>query len=71
MGLHQTDTNQELYNVGNSLGVRWLGLCTFTAKGPGSIPGQGTKILKAESCGWGEKKCSQLSYWEGVTTKAE
>ena len=56
MGLHQTDTNQELYNVGNSLGVQWLGLCTFTAKGPGSIPGQGTKILKAESCGWGEKK---------------
>ena len=32
MGLHQTDTNQELYNVGNCLGVRWLGLCTFWAK---------------------------------------
>ena len=25
----------------------WLGLCTFTAEGPGSIPGQGTKILQA------------------------
>ena len=51
MGLHQTDTNQELYNVGNSLGVWWLGLCTFTAKGLGSIPGQGTKVLQAERCG--------------------
>ena len=45
MGLHQTDTNQELYNAGNCLEVQWLGLCTFTDKGPGSIPGQGTKIL--------------------------
>ena len=71
MGLHQTDTNQELYNVGNSLGVWWLGLCTFTAKGLGSIPGQGTKVLQAERCGRGGKKCCQLSYWGGVTTKAE
>ena len=23
--------------------VQWLGLCTFTAEDPGSIPGQGTK----------------------------
>ena len=30
----------------NSLGLQWLGLCTFTAKGQGSIPGQGTKILQ-------------------------
>ena len=30
--------------VGNSLAVQWLGLCTFTAKRPGSILGQGTKI---------------------------
>ena len=28
---------------GNSLVVQWLGLCTFTAEDPGSIPGQGTK----------------------------
>ena len=51
MGLHQTDTNQELYNVGNCLGVRWLGLCTFTAKGLGSIPGWEAKIPQAERCG--------------------
>ena len=25
--------------------VQWLGLCVFTAEGPGSIPGQGTNIL--------------------------
>ena len=29
---------------GNSLVVQCLGLHTFTAKGVGSIPGQGTKI---------------------------
>ena len=32
---------------GNSLAVQWLGLCTFTVKGPGSIPDQGTKIPHA------------------------
>ena len=32
---------------GNSLVVQWLALCAFTAEGPGSIPGQGTKILQA------------------------
>ena len=30
-----------------SLVVLWLGLCTSTAEGMGSIPGQGTKILHA------------------------
>ena len=30
--------------IENSLVVQWLGLCTFTAEGPDSIPGQGTKI---------------------------
>ena len=32
---------------GNLLAVQWLGLHAFTAKGPGSILGQGTKILQA------------------------
>ena len=27
--------------------VQWLGVCSFTAEGPGSIPGQGTKIRQA------------------------
>lgn len=30
-----------------SLGVRWLGFSAFTAQGPDSIPGQGTKIAQA------------------------
>ena len=29
----------------NSLVVQWLGLCTLTAQGPGSTPGQEAKIL--------------------------
>ena len=32
-------------NLGNSLGVQWLGLSTFTAS-MGSIPGQGMKITQ-------------------------
>ena len=36
---------------GNSLAVQWLGLCTLTAEGPVSIPGQGTKIPQATWCG--------------------
>ena len=36
----------KIEDLGNSLVVQWLGLCTFTAKGPGSIPGRGTKILQ-------------------------
>ena len=40
---------------GDSLVVQWLGLCAFTAKGPGSTPGQGTKILQAVQCGQNKK----------------
>ena len=32
---------------GNSLAVQWLGLRAFTAKGPGLIPSQRTKIPQA------------------------
>ena len=31
----------------NSLVVQWLGLCTLTVEGPGSIPGRGSKIPQA------------------------
>ena len=40
---------QKKNSKGNSLVVQWLGLCTFTAEGPGLIPGQGTKIHKTRS----------------------
>ena len=33
-------------SFGTSLAVQWLRLCAFTAGSEGSIPGQGTKILK-------------------------
>ena len=39
-------------SVGNSLAVQWLRLSTFTAKVPGLIPTQVTKIPQD----WGPKK---------------
>ena len=41
---------------GNSLVVQWLGLGAFTAVGPGSIPGQRTKILWAGAAKKKKKK---------------
>ena len=41
---------------GNSPDVQWLGLCTSTAGGMGSIPGQGTKIPHATLCSQRKKK---------------
>ena len=34
----------KIYMLGNSLAIQGLGLCTPTAKDPGPIPGQGSKI---------------------------
>ena len=45
---------------GNSLEVQWLGLVAFTAEGPGSIPGQGTKVPKVAQHGQEKKKCHKL-----------
>ena len=42
---------------GNSLAVQWLELHAFVAKGPHSIPGQGTKIPQV--VGNGQKKQSK------------
>ena len=41
---------KKYFLLGTFLVVQWLGLCTLTAEGPGSIPGQGTKILQAAQC---------------------
>ena len=35
---------------GHSLVVQWIKLCILNAGGPGSIPGQETKILQAMRC---------------------
>ena len=42
--------------LGTSLAVQWVGLSTFTAEGPGSIPGWGTKIPQAAQRGQKKKK---------------
>ena len=39
--------NHNKANIGNSLAVPWLGLWVLTINGPGSFPGQGTKIPQA------------------------
>ena len=44
--------------LANSLEVQWLALHAFTAKGLGSIPGQGTKIPPAVV--WPKEKCLQI-----------
>ena len=36
--------------------AQYLGFCAFIAKGPSSIPGCGTKILKAAQCSQKKKK---------------
>ena len=38
---------KKTHQLGNSLVVQWLGHCALTAKGPGSIPGRGTKVPQA------------------------
>ena len=49
--------NRVLYRKGGtSLAVQWLRLCTSTAGGLGSNPGQGTKILHATWCCQREKQ---------------
>ena len=37
----------KMSRVGNSLAVQGLGLCASSAKGAGSVPSWGTKILQA------------------------
>ena len=59
--------NQYVSKTGTSLGVQWSNLHAFPAGGPGSIPGQGTKILHAAGNGqtkqkinkWLNKRCQQ------------
>ena len=41
--------------IGTSLAVQWLGVLAFTAGGPGSIPGQVTKIPHATQQGQKKK----------------
>ena len=45
-GVAESDTTEQMNN-NKTLKFTRLGLSTFTAEGPGSIPGQGTKIPQA------------------------
>lgn len=42
--------------------VQWVGLCTFTAKGPDLIAGPGTNTLQA--AGYGQKKKKKKEHQE-------
>ena len=53
----------KVVNTGNSLVVKWLGLCAFTAKGLGSIPGRGTKIPQATRRNLKRKKKCKNDPW--------
>ena len=44
--------------MGTSLAVQWLRLCASTARGTGSITGQGTKISHAMQRGLKNKNLS-------------
>ena len=52
--------------LGNSLAVQWLGLCAFTAKDLGLLPGWGTKIPQAEW--WCSQKKKKDGFLVEVTT---
>ena len=44
-----------------SMAVQWFGLRALTAKGPGLIPGQVTKIPQATQCGQKPKAIKQTT----------
>ena len=52
----------------NSLAVQELGLCTFTAEGPSSIPSQGTKIVPVVP---GKKKIPIQEGYKGVVPRPD
>ena len=47
--------------VGNSLAVQWLAVWAFTAKGLGSISGQGTKLPQAPQLGQKKKERKKMA----------
>ena len=60
--------------LGTSLEVQWLRVCTSTAEGVGSVPGQGIEILHATRCTKRKKKkklLNTLIFWEQVVGSRE
>ena len=54
----------------NFLLVRWLGLRVFTAKGSGSIPGQGTKIPHAVQSSQITCRLAEVSAFQNIAFPA-
>ena len=52
----------EKEDVGTSLAVQWLRLCAPNVGGTGSIPGRGTKILRAAAKKQTNKKKTKICY---------
>ena len=63
--------SKEKPHLENSLAVQWLGLSTLTAEGPGSIPGQGTKIPQVTQHGRIKKKQLHLHSHTSVPLQSE
>jgi len=58
-GIHHS-TDISTLGTEDPLAVQWLGLCTSTAGGKGSIPGQEMKIPHATSHGQKQTKTKQI-----------
>ena len=56
--------------IGNSLVVQWLGLHAPTARSPGSIPGEGTKIPQAMQSGPKKKVLKSLKIFNLLVSAA-
>ena len=56
--------------IGTSLAVQWLRLCTSTAGGTGSIPGQGTKIPHAMQCNQKKEKGAMINMLRTLMEKS-
>ena len=52
-------------------GFQWLGLRTFTAEGPGSIPGWGTKIPQAHKPPGAAKEKKKKKIFNKLKKKTE
>ena len=56
--------------LANTLAVQWLGLHAFTAEGPSSVPGWGTKIIQAALCSQTRKTNNLDLSFKNLTSNA-
>ena len=56
--------------IGTSLAVQWLRLCTSTAGGTDSIPGQGNKIPHAMQCNQKKEKVAMINMLRTLMEKS-